>query len=723
VAGTTNRIYEFGSFRLDVAERLLLRAGTPLQLTPMLFETLLLLVENSGHLLSKDELMEKLWPDRFVEEVNLSKTVSRLRKILEETPGQQFVATVPGQGYRFIGEVRDASDNGKAPEALIIERPTGQTVVVDQNKNETRQLALIPAVERRKRRIGRSFGFVTVMVAAAVLVWLALPAKPPRLVATTQITNDGRSKWGGYKGPGVLTDGSRIYTLEDSLVAQASTLVQVSVSGGETAPISIPFTQVRITDLDPRSSELLMLPWSSAAELDSPLWAYSTINGSYRRLGDLTVSDATWTPDGSILFTQGQELWRAKSDGTQQQLVATFDGIIGSPRESPDGSVVRVTLEDLHHNSTAIWQVSRNGTNAHPLLAGWNEPSREVAGSWTPDGRYYIFQSLRDGKWGIWALREPSGLNRKPRGPFRLTTGPIDYVSPTISLDGKKLYAVGIQPRGELMRFDRDRRQFVPFLNGASVDGLDFSADGNSIAYVSVPEGQLWRSRADGSDRQQLTYPPMVAAEPRWSPDGNQIAFIARLPGKNWKVHVIPAAGGTPSELSSELVNEFDPAWSPDGKKLVFGRPVFGSESATAQPAIYTLDLEGREITAVPGSDGLFSPRWSHQRDLAALSSDSQRLLLYSPATSNWTELASGGVAFPRWSHDDKYIYFDTVGTDRFVCRVQVETRKIERIASLEYLRRGGSFGSWSGLAPDDSPLFLRYAGAEEIYAFDLDLP
>lgn len=457
--------------------------------------------------------------------------------------------------------------------------------------------------------------------------------------------------------------------------------------------------------------------------MHSPLLAYSALNGSYRRLGDLTVSDAAWASDGTIVFTRGHELWQAKPDGTEQQLLASFDGIPGAPRESPDGRMVRVTLADPHRNSAAIWEVSRSGKNTHQLLAGWNEPPFEVRGSWTPDGKYYIFQSLRDGKWGIWALREPSGFTSKPRGPFRLTSGPIDYVSPTISPDGKKLYVVGMQSRVELLRFDRDRRQFVPFLNGASIDWLDFSKDGNWIAYVSVPDGQLWRSRVDGSDRQQLTYPPMVAAIPRWSPDGNQIAFIARIRGKNWKLHVIPAAGGTPSELSSELVNEFDPTWSPDGRKLAFGRPVFPLGGAASQSAIYTLDLESKEMSLVPSSQGLFSPSWSHQGDLAALSSDSQRLLIYNSATRNWTELVTGGAGFPRWSHDDRYIYFNTYGVDKSVCRVEVQSRKVERIASLEYLRDGGTLGMWSGLAPDDSPLFARDAGDEEIYAFDLDLP
>jgi hypothetical protein len=78
---------------------------------------------------------------------------------------------------------------------------------------------------------------------------------------------------------------------------------------------------------------------------------------------------------------------------------------------------------------------------------------------------------------------------------------------------------------------------------------------------------------------------------------------------------------------------------------------------------------------------------------------------------------------FPRWSHDDKYVYFDQLGTSGFVCRVEVHTRKVERIASLENLQMGGTLGAWSGITQDDTPLFTRDAGSQEIYAFDLELP
>src|SRR5216684_1470564 len=100
-------LYVFGPFRLDPAERLLLRDGKAIPLAPKAFETLLLLVENSGHLLSKDELMKRLWPETFVEEVNLAQNISAIRRALDDkNGGAHYIETVAKGGYRFTAETR-----------------------------------------------------------------------------------------------------------------------------------------------------------------------------------------------------------------------------------------------------------------------------------------------------------------------------------------------------------------------------------------------------------------------------------------------------------------------------------------------------------------------------------------------------------------------------------------------------------------------------------------
>ena len=110
----TKHIYEFGPFRLDEAEHLLLRDGEAVPLTPKAFDLLLALVERHGHLLEKDELLKKVWPDTFVEEANLASNISQLRKALGDGEnGQRYIETVPKRGYRFVASVKKVVDDAR----------------------------------------------------------------------------------------------------------------------------------------------------------------------------------------------------------------------------------------------------------------------------------------------------------------------------------------------------------------------------------------------------------------------------------------------------------------------------------------------------------------------------------------------------------------------------------------------------------------------------------
>jgi Tol biopolymer transport system component len=295
------------------------------------------------------------------------------------------------------------------------------------------------------------------------------------------------------------------------------------------------------------------------------------------------------------------------------------------------------------------------------------------------------------------------------------------------SPDGKKLFVDAIQNRGELVSYDPKSHQFVPFLSGISAGELDFSRDGRWVTYTSYPEQALWRCRVDGSDRLQLTYSPVFAGLPRWSPDGTQIAYIDAQPGRPWKAFLISSQGGTPQEMLSETHTQADETWSPDGKKLAFGRTQLTGRSEPL--AIQIVDLATRQLSPIPGSTNLFSPRWSPDGQyLAAITADSQKLLLYSFKTQKWSDWVTepGAIGFPNWSRDGTYLYYDNTFTDRPTFRrVKVGQTRSELLADLKDLHRYDSptAGAWSGIAPDGSALFARDLGTSEIYALDLDLP
>ena len=110
-----------------------------------------------------------------------------------------------------------------------------------------------------------------------------------------------------------------------------------------------------------------------------------------------------------------------------------------------------------------------------------------------------------------------------------------------------RLFAIGDQRRGRLARYDPTSKQLVEYLGGISAEGPSISRDGQWVAYTTYPEGTLWRSRLDGTDRLQLTSSPMAAFLPRWSPDGSQIAFFGGTSLETLRIYLVPAAGGAPS--------------------------------------------------------------------------------------------------------------------------------------------------------------------------------
>ena len=131
-----------------------------------------------------------------------------------------------------------------------------------------------------------------------------------------------------------------------------------------------------------------------------------------------------------------------------------------------------------------LYQVGVDGTNLHPLLPDWHTPPEECCGQWTPDGRYFVFQS----RGNIWARAEKGNfLGKANSQPVQLTSGPMSFSSPLPSKDGKKLFVVGALARGELSRYDSRTAEFIPFLSGISADSVSFSKDGQWVAYWSAP--------------------------------------------------------------------------------------------------------------------------------------------------------------------------------------------------------------------------------------------
>ncbi len=728
----TKQIYEFGCFRLDAAEHLLLRDGEAVPLTPKAFDLLLALVEGHGHLLEKDELLKKVWPDTFVEEANLASNISQLRKALGDGEnGQRYIETAPKRGYRFVANVKEVMKEHAEP---TIQEQLGSQSTIPEGEQGANAGKLIPArpgvkAEDLTSKVKRYQRSTLIALAALALSGVGLtyfllrPPLPPKVTASTQITRDGFPKCSSiYPRSSLVTDGSRLYFSERA--REQWILAQVSSTGGETVAIPVTFPNVFVSELSPNQSELLVGSGNESVT-EKQLWALPVLGGVPRPLGDLLGYAATWSLDGrQIVYANGSTLYLANGDGTKSREFVTVPGRPYWPRWAPDGSRLRFSVQDIKTLSVSLWEVSADGANPHPLLPDWNNPAGECCGNWTADGRYFVFQSTRNGATNVWAMREQAGLFRRAnQEPVQLTIGPLNYYSPLPSKDDKKICVVGEQRRGELARYDMRTQQWSAYLSGISAEHLNFTRDGERVTYVTYPEYDLWQSRVDGSERQQLSFPPMRASLPRWSPDGRQIVFTAQLPGKPPKIYLVSAEGGSPQQLTSDERTEMDPGWSPDGKTLVFGMTVFLPEPS----AIYLLEIRTRKISLLPGSEGLFSPRWSPDgRYIVALPVGSMnKLLLFDFTTQKWAELAKQEASEPRWSQDGKYVYFSSYSSnDPALFRVRVSDRKLERLASLKGFRQvNGVYGSFGNWAPDDSPLVLRDVGTQDIYALEWQTP
>jgi len=303
--------------------------------------------------------------------------------------------------------------------------------------------------------------------------------------------------------------------------------------------------------------------------------------------------------------------------------------------------------------------------------------------------------------------------------PSKVTNGQLSSLAPVFSPDGRTLFVIGQQLRGELEAFDARVGQFVPYFGGISADFVDFSRDGKWVAYVAYPEGTLWRSRVDGSERLQLTIAPMEVTVPRWSPDGSQIAFYVIGGAKQQRLYLIGADGGTPKAATSLDGGEMSAHWSPDGGSILYSDFPFFS-ATPGKVAVHRLDLKTQKIETLPGSEGYFAPTWSPDgRYATGMALDGQRIMLFDFKTNAWSELVKGW-GLVRWSPDGQYLYYLRYGPESAVMRIQLSNRHVEEVASLKGIRQAGRLaGLEFGLTPDGDPLVLRDVGTQEIYSLD----
>jgi len=565
---------------------------------------------------------------------------------------------------------------------------------------------------------------VLVVAFAAWLIWLNLPPRLPGLMVANQITHDGLVK------TNLASDGSNLYFTEIS--GDRSVISKVAATGGSISEYPLSFPSAQLLDVSAAHASMLAAENTAGPSAERPVWLSPLQGGAARRFGVTTGQEVVWSPDGQhVLVVKGSSLFVTDADGGAAKALITVPGTPYYPRYSPDGQRIRFSIGDLALNTSSIWEVRSDGSGLHALLPDWHEVATKCCGSWTADGHYYIFQATRTelgSTANLWALAEPAGRFEQKRfdQPVELTRGPVSFGRVAPAADNTKIWALGLNLRGTVVKYDSRSGQYAPFLSGISATDLDFSPDGQWVAYVSIPDGALWRCRIDGSEPLQLTSSPGRAALPRWSRDGKQIAYVNVLNARPWAIFVVLATGGTSRPLLAEENTEVDINWSLTGDKIIFGRV---TQRKAEGLSIEVFDLNTHKLSAIPGSEGLFSPRLSPDGHyIAALSADLTKLMLYDTQTQKWSEwqaLAAGALNYPAWSEDSKSIYFDDlVSGEGAYCRAKVGERHYEHVFTLTGLERyPGLLGLWSGRAPDGSPLFVKDTSTQEVFELEAKLP
>ena len=610
-----------------------------------------------------------------------------VKRCLEKDPEQRF---------------QSASDLAFALEALSESSGAMTSAAV---KHNLRRRIWLPAI------------LSVALILVALVLWklVSRSQQPPRVLSFIQLTSDGQPK----VGP-MWTDGSRIYFNESIYGSGDEVIRQVSIKGGEVTTVPVPLHTAKLLDLSRDGTELLLGNYLES-DLASTYWVEPVAGGAPRQVGTVRGQAASFGADGtSVIYNKmagtvvNSDLYSVSLDGGASRKLLAIDGYASDLRFSPDGSRLRFTLVT---NTTTVVEAAPHSTELVKLFNG-------CCGEWTPDGHFFVFQRTLDGRSNLWAAPGRKQLWRTPNDrPTPLTAGPLDFQYPLPSKDGKKIFAIATSPRGEVVRYDARSGDFVPYLPGSSAEALSFSPDGKWVTYTTYPEGTLWRSKLDGTERLQLTFPPMQALLPRWSPDRSKIVFSAKLLNAAWNIFVISSDGGTPERILPSEQTQVDANWSPDGNSLVF------SKSDRVKAPIYIMDLRTKRVSVLPGSTGLSSSHWSPDgRFIAALEDPAEALMIFDFTTREWTKAFPSLVGYETFSHDGKYIYFLNLSAADFrprVLRLRMSDRKIEEVVSLQKvgpLLNGRSF-NWFGLAPDDSPLVTRDISTQEIHALEMDWP
>ncbi len=733
-----NNLAEFGNFRFDFDERTLWFENKPVALAPKVAETLCLLIENQGRLMTKDDLMNAIWADTFVEEKNLTQNISTLRKIFrEKQKGFKFIETVPKRGYRFVADVRPVIEGkpivSEAKEEFFAVRETQKASItvegfvtreeLDETVREIAQRVMSaenPAEPEklvvRKSEKNPIFSFTKIIAAAAVFlalvgtgIWLwqndfSTFRKSSSFNTSRTILDFQRlTESGNAFFPAISPDKKFVaYVVSEKGLYQ---IVLQNIETGSTTEIVAPQNfEMRSPQFSADGNYLFYA--ARDGQQESTVYKTPIFGGSPQQIVTNINQNFSISPDGEHLAffryhppTKDRHLIVSRADGSDEKIVATgdeksvFQVWETAPAWSSDGQKLVVSvINKIENKKPHSYFVEINLADGDKKRL--NAPDWKMAHQayWMADGSGLIalVQANADEKFQLRHLAYPSGEARP------ITNDNNNYTEFRLAPDDEFIITTEQRQPFNLQLIPVENSQDIVKLTDSTATkrgymGLDWSPNGEEIVFVQIEglfAGNIWKMNVETQEMTQLTFDESVSNQfPSVAPDGNFVVFSSNRSGVRhiWQIDF----DGTNLRQITDGSGEQHPQISADGKWLIY----------TENKAMWKKPFDGGEAVklldnAAPGdisSDMKYIAASFY--DESETKENQWKQILVPFTKNNFGEpkimsFVSARLHAVRWNNEDDGIYFlstgETVTNIQFYSLVDKSIRQITEFDSQQ---------------------------------------
>jgi len=591
-----HRLYRFESFCLDATAKVLLKDGQTVAITRKAVETLLVLVENSGQVVAKEELLNTIWPNRVVDEANLTQNIATVRRALAAERGTPaYIETFPGRGYRLLGPVLQVSP--AEAEALpvvenheILTQPSDDraTVTVSEPSlsayTPLASLVSLPSTSQPTRSIKPVVILLVIAIAGIFAIgWFLLQKNARSSEAVFRVSPFTRLP-GKELQPALSPDGKRVAFLWDQGDGQPPDIRIQTL--GEDSPAQLPLAAGHYSSPawspDGRALAFLRIERAATEVLIAPVKNSQGENGAERLVTRFAPPSygfqyrlLDWSPDGQWLAVSHSDspdkpngLFLVNVATGEKRSLTKPEALVGGdmdPRFSPDGRAVTF-IRHIHRSHQELYSIPLTGGAPTPLTAD----AKQISGhDWLTDGTGIVFASDRGGEFRLWKMQ--ANLARPEKNPQPVGIYGEFPIELSLARSSSALAYSLLQQDRNIWRLDLKEKKWTRVIASSAQDASpQYSPAGDKICFRSDRSGeeQLWISDADGGNQTQITKDALYPSVGHWSPDGHRIVFNNARTGeiffavleadRSWTIRNIGVIG-------------IHPVFSPDGQWIYAG--------------------------------------------------------------------------------------------------------------------------------------------------------